>query len=314
MAPQAVSLHQVGEDQAVELLTESLQQQLDAMSVVPRMNAIRDTPTTEDIVDLADAVDSQASLCRTVQQRWPMGLHGEVPPVLGPLEAPRLPHERPGDDPPHRVLPHQEPTSDAAPLVEPVHRRHVAVRGHLEDAVSRCVDDRAAGPKMLLAESLDDLGARSGHVTENSAPYRRLESPYERCRESVGVGGEGCLNHEPHQLPVPRGGVLPRGPLTETPPKALRLVRGRDPEDIGDIAQAKRAQVGQRQAPDGAGRVPEGVRALIAIGMGVRQSAAAHSVQDDDNGPQTQSSSGRNPSNSGAIIGGPLRASSMARR
>jgi len=54
-------------------------------------------------------------------------------------------------------------------------RHGLDVGGHLKDAVSRGVDNGPTGDAGLLAERLDDLGARGGGVAEGPPPDPALE-------------------------------------------------------------------------------------------------------------------------------------------
>ncbi len=80
-----------------------------------------------------------------------------------------LADERPGDDAPDGVLAREDLARRAATVVELLERDRLLVRGDLEDGVGRRVDDPLSRSLVLLAELLDDLGARSRLVAEHSA-------------------------------------------------------------------------------------------------------------------------------------------------
>ena len=83
---------------------------------------------------------------------------GVVVPVGGATKRTGLADERPGDDSPdiHR---RHEIEGDLAHPIEILHRDDVFVRRNLKDAVGRRVDDGPAGPDVLRAKAIDDLGA-----------------------------------------------------------------------------------------------------------------------------------------------------------
>ena len=80
--------------------------------------------------------------------------------------------EGPRDDAPDGVRAAQLLARDAAGGVQLVERDDLLVRGDLEDGVGRRVDDPLARPHVLVAEALDDLGARGRHVAEHAAAGR----------------------------------------------------------------------------------------------------------------------------------------------
>jgi hypothetical protein len=53
--------------------------------------------------------------------------------------------------------------------IELFHRHHVLVGGHLEDAVRRGVDDPRTSAPVLLAQFVEDRGARGGPVSDDRA-------------------------------------------------------------------------------------------------------------------------------------------------
>jgi hypothetical protein len=87
------------------------------------------------------------------------------------------------------------------------------VGSHLEDAVRRGVDDRLARGAGLLAEPLEDLGARGGDVAEAPPPDQSLEPIDDLEREAVGERRERAIEDHTSKLPVARDGVLARGDL-----------------------------------------------------------------------------------------------------
>ena len=126
----------------------------------------------------------------------------------------------------------------------------VLVRGDLEDGVGGGVDDPLARALVLLAEPLDDLGARGGDVADHAAPGGRGEGVEQLLREAVGVGRERALGDDAGQLPVADGRVLALRALEQAAghrrrrgvaagsPRAAARCRGRAP--AGAAARARR--------------------------------------------------------------------------
>ena len=80
--------------------------------------------------------------------------------------------------------------------------------GDLEDRVGRRIQDRAAGPLMLLAQLGDDLGPRGGPVAERREPDDRGKALDDLEWKTLRVGRKGHLGDHPDHLPMPGDGVL----------------------------------------------------------------------------------------------------------
>ena len=128
--------------------------------------------------------------------------------VRGALVVARLADERPGDDTADGVLAREDLAGLAAPFVQLLERDRLLVRCDLEDRVRGRVDDPLAGLLVLLAELLDDLGARGRPVTEYAARGSVHERVDDVVRKTVRVRREGLRRDNAHHLPVPEGRVL----------------------------------------------------------------------------------------------------------
>ena len=93
------------------------------------------------------------------------------------LEVPRRADERPRDDAADAEPLADELVRDLTGAIQLGHRDDVFVRGDLEHAVGRRVDDERAGPHVLRAELVDDLRARRGLVAEDAASRAARERP-----------------------------------------------------------------------------------------------------------------------------------------
>ena len=116
----------------------------------------------------------------------------------------------------------------------------VLVRGDLEHAVGRRVDDRRPGPHVLGPEFLDDHRARGHGVARAScgrcAARTRGSSP----RESrSGNTGNGRSSDEPHQLPVAGDRVLARRPLGHPAERRGRRGHRRAAREVGRCATGR---------------------------------------------------------------------------
>src|SRR4029079_10542051 len=136
-----------------------------------RLGRVRgiDFRSGEDVADLADAVNGLAGLAHERQVVRPLRLQREVMPVRRPLVVPGLADEGPRDHTPHPMLASQDLARDPTALVQLLEGNRLPMRRALEDGISRRVDDPLARPLVLLAELLDDLGARGRLVAEHAA-------------------------------------------------------------------------------------------------------------------------------------------------
>src|SRR3990172_8109069 len=96
---------------------------------------------------------------------------------------------------------------------------------NLKDTVGRGVDDGLAGPNMLLAQLLDDLGAGRWKVTEDLPADGLAEGLDDLGRKTAGVGGEGFTDPHSHHLPVAGRGVFSLRALGHLSEGALRMSR-----------------------------------------------------------------------------------------
>ena len=230
------------------------------------------------------AEDRPARGGQAVQQGLAPGRHREVAAVRRALEVGGgLPHERPGDHPADAELEARDLVADAAPAVQLLGRDEVLVGRDLEDAVARRVEDRRAGAEVLLAQLLQDLGARGRLVAQDGAADPLLERLHDLGREAAGVDLERRRGHDAGHLPVPGGGVLARAPLRHLA------------EGAGGVALRAPAKVGVRLPIPSAVRfgmataargedVAEGVAALVAEGGRVRRLPHAQAIADHHDG------------------------------
>ena len=122
-----------------------------------------------------------------------------------------LADEGPRDHASDFVRPAQNLARGLAHLVQLEQRNHFFMRGDLKDAVGRGVDDRRAGPHVLLAELLDDFGAGGGEIAERAAADAALEFVHDLAREAVREKRERLVEMDAGHLPMTRRRVFAGG-------------------------------------------------------------------------------------------------------
>ena len=139
-----------------------------------------------DVGDLADADDVAAGIDEFVEHGRCVRRRGQVATVAGADEARCIvADERTRDNTTDPVFV-DELTRDVAELVQPVEAERLLVRGDLEHAVGRRVDDRLAGRHVLLAEFGDDRRTGRMAVTQHAGQVGPLDEFVEQfLRESL---------------------------------------------------------------------------------------------------------------------------------
>ncbi len=176
MAPDHVCLDQVGEHEAaVREVAQPRDRTGDALPVRLGGHRAVDVLAGEDVRDLADGVHAHPGLAKPLEVVRPRRQQREVVPVWRPLVGARLALERPRDHTADRVLACEQPAGRAAGRVQLLERHRLLVGRDLKHAVGGRVDDPASGALVLLAEQLDDLGARGGDVADHAAAGQTRE-------------------------------------------------------------------------------------------------------------------------------------------
>ena len=162
--------------------------------------------------------------------------------------------EGPRDHPAHFVRAAQNLARGLADLVQLPQRDHFFVRGHLENAVGRGVDDGRAGAHVLGAQFLDDLGAGSGLVAERAAADAALEFVHDLGRKAVrDRAGTASSRWMPDHLPMAGGRVLAGRGQGAAPVSARRrdCAAAMSGQRL-DVAQPEPRQIGQAAGRAGA--------------------------------------------------------------
>ena len=160
----------------------------------------------------------------------------------------------------------------------------VLVRGDLEHAVGRRVDDRPAGAHVLGAEPIDDLGARRDDVAERAAADAPLELGDDvRRKTRRETSGNGRSSTMP---------IISQCPVTESLPGDASAMRPKAPRGVAPAPASPRraARRGRGPATAASGRAAATCAAMLPsvllpsspYARGVRQLADADAVEHDD--------------------------------
>ena len=132
---------------------------------------------------------------------------------------------------------------------------------------------------VLGPELFDDGGSGGGRVADRAAPDARLERTDQADRKAFRKNRKRLVEHQPHQFPVARDGILSRRRFSHAPERAngnldLRRI------DRGDAGQPERPKGGQAKGHR-PGDVPQRVASLISVGGCVGKFAHANAVEHD---------------------------------
>ena len=224
VAEELVEVDEVGEDEiAVLRLADRLQRAVELALVLRRLQHLRHAAAGEDVGDLSDAEDVALHRHGEVEQRLARRRHGDVLAVAGALElAALLADEGPRDDAADakRIA---ELSADPADLVEPLQPEMLFVRADLKNGIGGGVADRLAGPDVLLAELVDDVGAGGVAVAQNAG---KLCLGDQRGRSAPSGRPGWCSENSPRRT-GPAGRRAPSGRTACPCPSRLRWHRPR---------------------------------------------------------------------------------------
>ena len=243
-----VEVHQVDKDHTGIVAPHSLQRLLHTLGVVLSLGRFADSPAQEDVEDFTDGVDHDAAVIELVEQHAPGRRHGVIVAVGGAFEGSRRAGKRPRNHAAHFVGAAQDLARGFAYFVKFPQRNHLFVRGYLEDAVGRRVDDGRARPHVRSPQFLDDLGARSGLVAERAAPGAPLEFTHDIGRKAPRKERERLGEVDTRHFPMPRGSVLARRAQGAFAIGGSGGLRRRDSSKGLDVAEAHLGEVGELEA------------------------------------------------------------------
>ena len=186
--------------------------------------------TAVDVADLPDGVNVYTAGGERVQHAR-RRFDGIVAAIGGPRETAGLADERTSDHPVHVVRSDQHFPGPLAPIVERLDRDDPFVGGHLKDRVGRRIEDRATRLHVLVAEFVDDLGARGGHVAQRRLADDRGERVDHVLRETLRIGRERDGRDDARHLPMTGDRILAAAPLAQSGDLRGRPGGRRDPLD-----------------------------------------------------------------------------------
>src|SRR4029079_13905522 len=93
-----IEVHQVGEDQSLLLVVHGFHEAVHAIVVSGRRDRARDATAGKQVPDLAYRSDGNSLCSEAIEQGLPGRVESVIVRVLGPLERPRLSHDRAGND------------------------------------------------------------------------------------------------------------------------------------------------------------------------------------------------------------------------
>ncbi len=279
-------------------LLHRLQRRVEQRGVAAGLDLLRDALVRIDVGDLADADHLPARRDELVEHRVRVRRRRQVAAVARAyIRVRTVPDERTRNNAADLVLIDEFPR-DVTKRIQPVEAERLFVRGDLEHAVGRGVEDRLARAHVLVAEFGDDRRARRVAVTEIAGQIRALHERIEQFRREgvLPVGKVAPVEHYRHtgDLPVPARRVL-----------AARELLGKTvcPHDIDigfgasrELARAVPArmiepepgQVGKRQRRAGRGAlaryVAERIRPGVTKSIGIIGSADSEGVEHEDDG------------------------------
>ena len=168
MAVERVEIVEIREDQGARRRRAcGGEHGIEGRRVVRRRDRAGDALAGENIGDLADGVDGAAGGNQAIEQGRCRRRHRIVVAIGGAPEAARCADERARDDAAD-IVGIGENTAGPAQRIEPLEAEALLMRGDLQHAVGRGIDNRLAGGDVLGAERGNDLGARGVAIAEQS--------------------------------------------------------------------------------------------------------------------------------------------------
>ncbi len=204
--------------------------------------------------------------------------HREILAVVGPLPLARTVADKRPRDHPSDVIGIEDLPRDLAAAMQFRDGDDALVSRDLEDRVAAGVDDPVAGAHVLGRQFLEDHGAGSRLVAEDTAPGPLPEGGEDLLGKPVRKDRERLVDEQAGHLPVPGRRVFSRRRLAHLAVRPRRHRRGRHAEDGREVAEPVLLQVRQGHPADESRGVAEGVRADVAVIRGVRQLATADGI------------------------------------
>ena len=272
-----IEVHEVDKGKAVKIAVEQRHGLLHAVRIARRFDGIGHALPRENIIDLADRDHIKPRVLQEVERGLVRRHERKVVAARGALER-VFALKRARNDAPDAVLALADFARQLAVAVQLLDRHNALVRGDLQNAVRRGVNNQLAGPDVFPAVVGDDLRAGIGLVAEDAAPPCGREFLQKLLRKTVREGGHWLLRNDAAHLPVSDDGILAAGALGHAGIRA----RGRFNSAFNavDVEQPELLHILRRKlrrAADGA----EGIRARVTEIGAVGRRADAEAVQHD---------------------------------
>ncbi len=277
-----VRLDEVGGHQTMVEVTQERARLFQRDGVGRARVRVGEAATGEEVRDLAHRVGGDTRPVDDVDVARRRRVDSEVAATRGTTEGSRFAREGPGDDTSDRVRTVHETSHPFADLVQLRFGHHIDMGRELEDRVDRRVEDQLAGPEVVCPVVLERRDALVRRVAAAPSTGRHLDLRQDTGRESVRVGRQRVRRDDAEQLPVPGGRVLARTHRVKTAVDGSGAQRGRDPEQVADVAQAEPRQSRELQSTDRLGEMDERVGVGVPVGVGVRGRPGTAGVHHDD--------------------------------
>ncbi len=176
--------------------------------------------------------------------------------------------KRPRDDAADAHPLHGKLIRDVAPLVQLLDWHNLFVGGDLKHAIGRGIDDGRTCLDVPCTERVDDGRSGRDDIAQRRAPNAALELGDELAWKAVRERRKRAIEHQAHELPVPRYRILSRRPLRHAAERGQRHGRGRHLRKSHDPREAESGQ--RRNLELNRSRdIAERVAALVAVDRGV---------------------------------------------
>src|SRR5687767_365524 len=239
----------------------------------------------EEIVDLADARARHSGVEQRVQQSFSRRLDRIIPTIGGALVRSGLTGERPRNDAGDIVRRLQKPACQLTRAIKLRQGNDAFVRGNLKNGIRRSVHDPAAGPLVLGAKPIDDLGPARDGVADDGAARVPCEALQDCGGKAVRKRREGSFEVEASNFPVSSRAVLAGRGRAHGSPRAGRVTAPLNPLEVLDVSEAKPFQTRECETAGRAGEISQRIAARVPVRHGVRRRADSYAVENEDYRP-----------------------------
>lgn len=276
-----VKINQVGEYQVAFILAAQPVNDGHAPGIVRGVMVLLQAAAAEYLGDLPNPACPETGIRKIVEYQSIRRLQGEILPLIRSRKIARPADKRPGDDAGDAVLTTQKLPGNPAAFVKLRKRDNVVVRGDLKHAVGGCIDDQFACLKLTRSQFFDNLGARSGPVTDDTPFTLTAEFIDEFVGKTIRVCWKRRGGHKAHELPVAGEGIFPGRLLLQPGDTGGVCFRDRQTVDTFGGTEAQGRQRGKLNTRFG-DNMPQCMSVLVAIFSGVRGCADTETVKNNE--------------------------------